>query len=396
MGRYLFILIAFLLCARLAGAQKSVTTAISYFTQGKLDKAKEIVDAATKDENGSEMIKVHFVKGQVYQAIFETQSADYKKLSANPLDVAWKAFQEVIKLDRRNRYEKELSTQFRNLLIDFMNQGDANFRNNKPKEAFLDFQRALDISQGPYGTNKIDTVVIYNAGVAAQQAGMWDEAVNYYKQALELNYKPLRTYSMISKILLEQGREGGDEASKEKEKEGVAYLLEGFQKFPEDQYLLVELINYYLYANDFDSALLYIEKAIELSPDHAEYYRVEGTVHEQLGDSTKAEARYLKALELNPKDFISQYNVGNIRLNRVIKAHEALIALNELITYNARIGEVMSEYEAVIPLFERALELKPGDRNTLSTLSQLYFRLRGKPNSNYLDKYEKVRQLLEN
>jgi Flp pilus assembly protein TadD len=254
----------------------------------------------------------------------------------------------------------------------------------------------LEIYQSPYGTNKIDTVVLYNAGVAAQQAGLWEEAVNYYKQALDLNYKPLRTYSMLAKILLEQGKNNDEGKGEEIEKEGFAYLLEGSQKFPEDQYLLVELINYYLYVRDFESALLYIEKAIQLNPDHAEYYRVEGTVYEQLGEGGKAESKYMKALELNPKDFISQYNLGNVRLNRVIKEHEALIALNDLITYNARIGEVMIQYEAVIPLFEKALELKPDDRNTRSTLSQLYFRLRNKPNSNYLNKYEEMQQIIEN
>jgi tetratricopeptide (TPR) repeat protein len=398
MGRYLLVLTAFLFCFHVAGAQRGkVTTAVSYFTQGKLDKAKEIVDAIVKDEDGAEMVKAQFLKGQVYQAIFESQNADYKKLSTNPLDVAWTAFQEVIRLDKKRRFGKDLKTQFHNLLIDFMNQGDAHFRSNKPKEALEDFKRALEINRSPYGTNKIDTVVIYNAAVSAQQAGAWKDAVTYYKQALELNYKPLRTYSMLAKILLEQGKKNENEEEGEKmEKEGVTYLLEGYRKFPGDQYLLVELINYYLYANEFDSVLFYIKKAIDLNPNHAEYYRVEATVYEQLGDSARAESKYLKALELDSTDFISQYNMGNIRLNRVIKAHEALIALNDLITYNAKIGEVMELYESVIPLFERALELKPDDRNTCSTLSQLYFRLRNKPNSNYLYKYEKMQQILEN
>ncbi|MDR2413750.1 MAG: tetratricopeptide repeat protein [Odoribacteraceae bacterium] len=388
----------FLFCSLLARAQKGgITTAASYFTQGKLDKAKEIVDAIVKDEDGANMIKAQFLRGQVYQAIFESQNADYKKLSSNPLDVAWKAFKEVIRLDRRRRFEKELRTQFYNLLIDFMNQGDAHFRNRNPKEALEYFKWALEINQSPYGTNKVDTMVIYNAAVSAQQAGMWTEAVTYYKQALELNYKPLRTYSMLAKILLEQGRSNEEINEGEKmEKEGVAYLLEGYRKFPGDQYLLVELVNYYLYANELDSVLLYIEKAIELNPGNAEYYRVEGTVYEQLGNDEMAESRYLKALELDSTDFISQYNMGNIRLNRVIKEHEALLALNDLITYNMKIGEVMAQYEAVIPLFERALELKPNDRNTCSTLSQLYFRLRNKPNSSYLYKYEQMQQILEN
>ena len=59
------------------------------------------------------------VRGQIYQAIFETQDENYKKLSKDPLSVAWDSYQKVIQLDDKNKFEKDLKTQYANLVIDF-------------------------------------------------------------------------------------------------------------------------------------------------------------------------------------------------------------------------------------------------------------------------------------
>ena len=66
--------------------------------------------------------------------------------------------------------------------------------------------------------------------------------------------------------------------------------------------------------------------------------------------------------------------------------------------YRIWISEVMlqqTRIEAVIPYFERALELEPGEKNTLTTLKELYYRLREKPNTDYMKKYEKTKEMLE-
>ena len=49
--------------------------------------------------------------------------------------------------------------------------------------------------------------------------------------------------------------------------------------------------------------------------------------------------------------------------------------------------------KALIPYFEKALELNPNDKNTLTTLKELYFRLRTK-NKVYQEKYDKTMEAL--
>ncbi len=126
------------------------------------------------------------------------------------------------------------------------------------------------------------------------------------------------------------------------------------------QVILRELINYYLMGDTPAKAEEFLDAAIKQEPNKAEYYRAKGSLYEKLNQPEKAEAMYIKTLELNPNDFFAQYNLGNIHL---------------------------------IPYFEKALELNPNDKNTLTTLKELYFRLRTK-NKVYQEKYDKTMEAL--
>ena len=400
-------IIALLLCVNISFAQKGkVTSAVSFFTQGKLDKAKELIDEAIGHENCVNWAKAYMVRGQIYQAIFETQDENYKKLSKDPLSVAWDSYQKVIQLDEKNKFEKDLKTQYANLVIDFTNQGVICYNQGMKtddtkdfKDAVNNFKRVLEINESPFGTQKVDTTVIYNAGVAAHKAGDLDEAIKFYKKSLELNYEAGKIYAMIANILLGQSRaanEAGDSVTgKAKQEEAVKFLHEGHKLYPDDNYMLVELINYYLMGDTPAKAEEFLDAAIKQEPNKAEYYRAKGSLYEKLNQPEKAEAMYIKTLELNPNDFFAQYNLGNIHLNRVIEDHKVVQDIVDAKEYNAALDKVMEKYEAVIPYFEKALELNPNDKNTLTTLKELYFRLRTK-NKVYQEKYDKTMEALNN
>lgn len=405
MKRLSFI-IALLLCVNISFAQKGkVTSAVSFFTQGKLDKAKELIDEAIGHENCVNWAKAYMVRGQIYQAIFETQDENYKKLSKDPLSVAWDSYQKVIQLDDKNKFEKDLKTQYANLVIDFTNQGVICYNQGMKtddtkdfKDAVNNFKRVLEINESPLGSKKVDTTVIYNAGVAAHKAGDLDEAIKFYKKSLELNYEAGKIYAMVANILLGQSRaanEAGDSVTgKAKQEEAVNFLHEGHKLYQDDNYMLVELINYYLMGDTPAKAEEFLDAAIKQEPNKAEYYRAKGSLYEKLNQPEKAEAMYLKTLELNPNDFFAQYNLGNIHLNRVIEDHKVVQDIVDAKEYNAALDKIMDKYEAVIPYFEKALELNPNDSNTLSTLKELYFRLRTK-NKVYQEKYDKTMEKLK-
>lgn len=55
----------------------------------------------------------------------------------------------------------------------------------------------------------------------------------------------------------------------------------------------------------------------------------------------------------------------------------------------------MDKYEAVVPYFEKALELQPNDKNTLTTLKELYYRLQASKKQ-YQSKYDQTVEKLNN
>ncbi|WP_294139583.1 tetratricopeptide repeat protein [uncultured Sanguibacteroides sp.] len=412
--RKLSFIIALLLCANFTFAQKGkVTSAVSFFTQGKLDKAKELIDEAIVHENCVSWPKAYFVKGQIYQAIYESQNPDYLKLVKDPLNIAWEAFQQVIKLDDKGKFKKDLINQYANLVGDFQNYGveiynrgvdnDNNANPDAAKKDFIialdNFKRVLEINASEYGSQKVDTAIIFNSGITAQRAGDLEQALDFYKKALELNYDASKIYPMIISILFTQSKDASDSGDsvlgKKYQEEAVQYLLKGHELFPNESYLLIQLINYYLQGDTPEKAEKFLDAAIEQTPDNSELYRAKGDMYETLKQTDKAEAMYLKTLELNPNDFRAQYNLGNIQLQKVIVKHKEIDELNDA-EYEAAYSQLLNEYESVIPYFERALELEPGEKNTLITLKELYYRLRDKPNTDYMKKYEKTKEMLDN
>ncbi|MBI9058744.1 MAG: tetratricopeptide repeat protein [Labilibaculum sp.] len=385
--RKLSFILVMLMCVASVSAQKSkVTGAQNYLTSGKLDKAKEAIDEGIQNEKCVAYAKAYLVKGKVYQGIFESPLPAYKGLSDNALDVAFDAYMKALELDQKGKMMKPVKAQMTNMIPDYTNEAVNLYNKGDFSGALKAFERVLEIEgMDMFKDNPvIDTAVIFNAGMTAQKANELDKAAKYYKQSIEYNYGGAKSYANLSKVLTDS----------DKKEEGVKYLHKGFELFPNDSWMLVELINHYMLGGEPQKAADYLDKAIALDPTNGSFYRAKGTLYEKTEEFAKAEEMYVKALDLDPKDFTSQYNLGLLKLNAAITNHKAANEIMDAKKYNAAIKTVYTEYEGVIPYFVKVLELQPGEKNSLITLKELYFKLRNeKPE--YLEKYNEVKAQLE-
>ena len=388
--RKLSFIMILLFCATLTYAQKGkVAQASSYFASGKLDEAKRLIDEAITHESCVNFDKAYFTKGQIYQGIFESPLKEYKSLDPQALNKAWEAFQKVIELDVKNKYTKRLATQYQNLVIDFTNQAIEYYGAENYKGALASFKRVLEIENSPILTEeapaKIDTAVIFNAGIAAQKAGEFAEAEKFYKEALKYDYEPARTYAFLANALKEQG----------KEEEALTYLHKGYELFPENSFMLVELINYYLMGGQPEKAEVYLDAAIKQDPKNASFYRAKGTLYEKMEQKDKAIEMYQKTLELDPKDFTALFNSTNLKLAKVVEYHKQVDNIIDVNEYNKEITKVLDQFEALIADFEKALSLRPDDKNTMLVLKELYFRVRDR-DPKYQQAYDDMQAKLGN
>src|SRR5512137_1178962 len=81
-------------------AQKGkVTAALSFIEQGALDKAKEAIDQALKDEKSKDWSNTYFAKGRLCQAVFESDIPAYNSYYEDPLAEAYTSYEKAITLD---------------------------------------------------------------------------------------------------------------------------------------------------------------------------------------------------------------------------------------------------------------------------------------------------------
>jgi tetratricopeptide (TPR) repeat protein len=385
--RKLSFILVMLLCVSTVFAQKSkVTGAQNYLTSGKIDKAKAAIDEGIKHEKCVNYPKAYLVKGKVYQGIFESPLPAYKELDKNPLDVAYAAYLKALELDQKGKMVKPVKAQMTNMIPNYTNEAVNRYNEGDYAGALDAFEKVLTIeAMDMFKDNPvIDTAVIFNAGMAAQKAENYEAAAKYYKRSVELEYSGAKSYANLANVLKKLGNE----------EESVKYLHKGFELYPNDSWMLVELINYYMLGGEPQKAADYLDKAIELDPNNGSFYRAKGTLYEKTNETDKAAEMYEKAFEIDPQDYIAKYNLGLLKLNAAIANHKEANEIMDAKKYNAAIKVVFEEYESVIPYFEKVLEIKPEEKNSLTMLKELYFKLRNEKEE-YMTKYNDVKAKLD-
>lgn len=386
--------ILFVLLLAVSGvfAQKGkVTSALSYKEAGKLDKAveaiEESIDASNpKTESSVNWSRTYEVRGEIYQAVFQSKDENYKKLNADPLTVAYDSYMKALQLDDKGRNAKGMKIKFTLLIGDLTNQAVAAFNEENYEKAMKSFEQILAIEQTPAykadDPNAIDTVIIFNAGLAAYNAKNYDKAISYYKEAAKYKYNGAKTYSLIANSYFQKKDTVG----------AINVLQDGLKEYSENGILLVEIINVYLNANKVDDAMKYLNVAISQDPKNPSYYFAQGTLFDKLQKTDEAAASYLKAIEFKEDYFDAYYNLGALYYNKGVKQVDVANAIpsNQPDKYEIEKDKADVEFKKAIPYMEKAHEINPTDKFTLESLKTLYYRLK------MLDKHAEIVEKMKN
>lgn len=380
------ILFALLLAGTCGFAQKGkVTSALSYKETGKLDKAVEAIEETIdpknpKSEGSITWPRTWEVRGEIYQAIFQSKDENYKKLCAEPLTVAYDSYMKALQLDDKDKFSKSVKIKLTLLISDLTNHAVAAFNAETYDKALKSFEQILGIEQTPVykadDPNAVDTVIIFNAGLAAYNAKNYDKAIEFYTQAAKHKYNGPKTYSMISNSYMQKN----DTVN------ALKVLEDGLKEYKENGTLLVEVINIYLNANKVNDAMKYLDIAIAQDPKNSSYYFAQGTLFDKLQKVDEATNSYLKAIEFKPDYFDAYYNLGALYYNKGVKQVDVANAVpsNQPEKYEAEKDKADVEFKKAIPYMEKAHSINPTDKYTLESLKTLYYRLK------MLDKHAEI------
>jgi len=138
----------------------------------------------------------------------------------------------------------------------------------------------------------------------------------------------------------------------------------------------------YVYCNkgNYDKAIECYEKAIELKPDKNEAYNNMGNAYYNKGNYDKAIECYEKAIELKPDKDKAYYNMGNAYYNKgnydkAIECYEKAIELkpDDEAYYNmGNAYENKGDYDKAIECYEKAIELKPDKNEAYNNMGFAY------------------------
>ncbi len=357
-----------------AFAQKSkVSSALANRDGGNLAKAKELIDSAVDSTNEKAVksvswAKTWMVRGEIYTAVYK--DANLKKTVDNPLSIAFESYQKAIELDDKSQFGSLMKVGLTQLSSAYTNSAVDCFKANDYKGAFADFEKILAINEFPvYAADEqyVDTTIIFNTGLAAFNAEMYDEAIKYYEKAASYGYQGATMYDYIMMSYLNKKDTVG----------AIEALQAGFQKYPEGSNIVTNMINLFLQTGRTDDAIKYLEIAIKQDPNNASFYFAQGALYDQLKEYDKAIESYKKATELKPDYFDPYYNLGVIYFNRGVAQLDKANAVpaNKPKEYEAEKQKANVEFEKAIPFMEKASAADPKDTYSLESLKQLYYRL---------------------
>ena len=295
----------------------------------------------------------------------------------DPLFQAVSAYQKATSLDDKEKNAKKIKEAYRIINVDLENRFFNEIALLKYKEAYKTAMQRIDVSN-LMGFS--DTTYYFFAGYAAysqseSDSSMWQLAVDNFEKAIALNYREIgESKGMIYDLLFTAYTNVG------KPEEALKVAQTGFERHPNYERLMYNLINYYLKDGDNKNALEYLEHAVAKDPQNPNLLFAKGKVLDELGEREKSLAAYDAAIEANPTFFDPYFNKAVVYYNSAIKILEEI---NEDIhmpqaTYDRKKNESDEEFMKAIPLLEKALEINTNDTSTMETLRTLYYRLKSK------------------
>jgi len=353
-----------------ATAQKGkITAAETFISEGAFDKAKEAIEEAIANPKSMGLAKTYYVKGRLCQAAYDSGDQKFMELYPDILMEAFNNFEKAIQIDPKLKNTIIRDNAYALLGNSLLNDAISKFNEKDYKGAMKSFERNVMVSASDMYVGMPDTLVIFNAGLAAYNAELYDEAIAHFRTCTLSGTEDTKPYIFISDSYLKMKDTVNAEAA----------LLEGYKAYPDTLDIILQATQFYLDANNSTRAFEFVHKAMEMDPQNHILYLVEGSLYMKLEDYEKAIESLKGSLSKKSDQFESNYNIGlcyvSIANNMLNEAN--LIADNK--EYELAKNKAFEEMKKAVPFFLEAEKVNPTSVATLEFLREIYLKLKMMP-----------------
>ena len=375
-----------------------------------LEKARISIDTATINEKTSTKSRTWFARGLVY-FVLDTVKTKLPTFPSDALEISMNAFIKSYDLD--SKYSEPnlaltpiLTAQFGLDVVrsQFISKSVKDFEKQDYASSYKYFEKAISIDDK---FNKTDTLVVYYSALAAENAKMYSEAKKCYYKILNLNLNAsnfkneksdyYKIYFALSSLIVKNDHDTT---------KALEIMKKGREAFSDNSQIIFDEINLYLSLNKLNEVNKVIDLAINSQPLNPYLYNIKGYLFNTslnnesyiknkdtyLNNFSKAEELYNKSISLDSKFFDPYYNLGLLYIN---KANAIIGFANSLVVNDPRYIEekykAMDVFKLAVTPLEKASDINPKDKDPLTALKQVYYRLSMKDKENEIK--EKINKL---
>jgi tetratricopeptide (TPR) repeat protein len=348
-------------------AQKDVVSAYNANQDGDYLKAAEFIDQAILDEKANVKEKTWRYRGNIYTNL-ASDSTLYAQVP-DALEKAAASFVKADELDVKQRYSSERMADIARGATIAGNSGISYFNSGVYGRAGELFVTASEMTMM---LGAVDTMAIFNSALCFEKASMYDRAVDQYMMCGGYGYQVPDVFLFAANI---QKMEG-DTAK------ALTTLQNARQDFPREQALIIEELNIYLVAGQFELAKENLMLAAEQDPTNEILWFSLGSVYDNLEMQDEAVEAYAKSLGIKADYFDANYNLGALYFNMAVQmVNEAndmwkpRMSKDEATKQKELEDGGKAMFSTALPYLEKALEVEPEDRETLRSLRDIYARV---------------------
>ena len=419
MKKILVAVMAFSTFAVMAQEAPKVTSAIIALRGNEIAEAKAYIDEATEIIDGKNQVdvkakimsKFYYNKALIYSKIAASPDAEVKALAADANDIAAQSILDLISFEstqKKPTYTSNAKNEVPSIAYNYLVEAGEAYSAGDYAAAYKGYMAAFDFKKNEVlgEASTLDTGLLFNAGIIANQAGDLEGSVEAFKACLDLGYKGITytaTYVANGQPKQYQNKAAMDNEVKlglaenpvvgedvrpsiyislinaynklEDEANYTATLSEARTLYPENKDLLDIQLQSFLDAKDYDGAMANLDEAIEKNPTKGIYHFVKGNIMQtEMKDLDGALTEYKTALELEPDMSDAMYMCGLVYIDRANKLTEEMnnLPLSATKKFNALKDKQKGVFEESLSYFEKAYEMKPEDMDIVRALMEVY------------------------
>ncbi|MGB0929899.1 MAG: hypothetical protein ACPGVB_03935 [Chitinophagales bacterium] len=361
-----------------------------------LDKAKNAIDDAIEVIREKQAADDSKLKSKVVAKGFHYYAAVYAEIAAldnHPANqgsskIAMDAVKASMEADEKGSYSDQNLKVLDFIRALYYNDGISSFQAKEYEKGLTNFKTSLELTDMINASSDqeiVDTSAIVMSAYCAQNGQNFEDAIKYYEQAVELDYDDENMYLSLNQLY----------AAKEESEKAKAILEAGKKRYGPEKFMIAE-INSLLKEDKNDEAVALMQEAVsnEAYSKNASLLFALGAAFEGLeveGNKDKALEYYGKALALNPELFDAIYNTGALYYNMAVANITAAndLPLSKQKEYDGLKKAAEANFNQALPFFDKALEVKADDMNTLIALKEIHAQLGDMVKSKeYKERYE--------